>query len=178
VAAPKTLASSSISPQFSGPFNPRPPDTTISASANDTLSVARTISLMIVFKLFSIPGLNSTISGWTSCVFNSYEFGVSDITLLAAFNSVNAKALLENVTLFTVRLSPLTSGSATAPGANAASSLAAILGAKPLPLNEFESIVTFAFSAFAADAITAAYEWLTKDFKLSARTFNILEAPY
>ena len=33
VAAPKTPANSSIIPQFSGPFIPRPADTTISASA-------------------------------------------------------------------------------------------------------------------------------------------------
>src|SRR5690606_11261803 len=37
VAAPKTSANSSIMPQFSGPFNPLPPDTTISASAMATL---------------------------------------------------------------------------------------------------------------------------------------------
>src|SRR5690554_7254354 len=39
VAAPKTSANSSIIPQFSGPFNPRPPETTISASAMVTFPV-------------------------------------------------------------------------------------------------------------------------------------------
>src|SRR5690606_16122657 len=39
VAAPKTDANSSIIPQFSGPFKPRPADTTMSASAIFTLPV-------------------------------------------------------------------------------------------------------------------------------------------
>ena len=40
VAAPNTSARFSINPQFSGPFNPRPPDTTTSASAIVTLPTA------------------------------------------------------------------------------------------------------------------------------------------
>ncbi len=39
VAAPKTVAKSSIKCQFSGPFKPLPPETTISASAMVILSV-------------------------------------------------------------------------------------------------------------------------------------------
>src|SRR5476651_1365089 len=50
VAAPNNPANSSTIPQFSGPFNPRPPETTISASGNETLSVDRTISFNIALQ--------------------------------------------------------------------------------------------------------------------------------
>src|SRR5699024_923508 len=44
VAAPSASASSSINPQFSGPFMPRPAETTISASGKDILSEEAAIS--------------------------------------------------------------------------------------------------------------------------------------
>ncbi len=49
VAAPKTSAKSSIKCQFSGPFKPRPPETTMSASAILTLSEA--LSSELTFRL-------------------------------------------------------------------------------------------------------------------------------
>src|SRR5687768_17186984 len=62
VAAPKESASSSKIFQFSGPFKPLPPETTISASGNDTLFVVLTISFTVVLKsdLFKLT-LNSSI---------------------------------------------------------------------------------------------------------------------
>ena len=49
VAAPNTSAKSSIRFQFSGPFNPRPPETTISASAIVTSPF--NLSTSVTFKL-------------------------------------------------------------------------------------------------------------------------------
>ena len=47
--APKTSAKSSIRFQFSGPFNPRPPETTISASAIVTSPFNLSTQLLLNF---------------------------------------------------------------------------------------------------------------------------------
>jgi len=53
VAAPKSAAKSSIKFQSSGPFYPRPPDTTISASAIDTFPDAFSIDSTFIPKSWS-----------------------------------------------------------------------------------------------------------------------------
>src|SRR5690606_6604832 len=79
VAAPKTSANSSIIFQFSGPFNPRPADTTIFASGNGILSVACMISLTTVDKSVAATcGWKASIStvvcaSTASMVFRSEE---------------------------------------------------------------------------------------------------------
>ena len=61
VAAPKTAAKSSTNPQFSGPFSPRPPETTMSASAIDTFPLTfSTDSTFTPKSLSPIDGLKSS----------------------------------------------------------------------------------------------------------------------
>ena len=73
VAPPRTSARFSTKCQFSGPFNPLPPETTISASAIVTLLVA----LSIDFTLFLDSGILkfiSTTSDFTGFSFRPNEF--------------------------------------------------------------------------------------------------------
>src|SRR5690606_20024059 len=179
VAAPSTLANSSIIPQFSGPFIPRPAETTISASGREILSVARTISLTITLKSWSFrSGVKSTISAEPPVSFKSKAFGLTAITLTAELITSVAKALLENAVFLTSICSPLKVGRLIAPSAKPASSLAATLGPNPFPLNELERTTTFAFSYFAADAIMDAYALFTKFFIVSWLASKTLDTPY
>src|SRR5690606_7013261 len=151
-------ANSSIIFQFSGPFNPRPADTTIFASGNGILSVVCTISLTTVDK--SVPetcGWKALISivVWASTA--SMVFGVKAITLMVVVSSCVAIALPEKADFLISQTSPLIMGNVIAPSASAASNLAAIRGASPFPLKELDSTMVVACMLFATSAITAAY---------------------
>src|SRR5690606_26265065 len=157
VAAPSASANSSMIPQFSGPFNPLPPDTTISASGKETLSVARIISFTTVVKSSGEGWFsNATISASTGLSLNSKAFAFKAITLTAEFNSVTANALPENAVFLTRNILPSIVGNSTTPFAKPATSFAASRGANPLPLNELDSTTMDEFSCLAAASIMDA----------------------
>src|SRR5690606_32540592 len=102
VAAPSAVAKSSIRCQFSGPFNPRPPDTTISASAIVTFPVAFSVDSTFTAKSASFSvGLKSATDGDEALSDNPYEFFASAITFTSVEISVTLKALFENALRFT-----------------------------------------------------------------------------
>ena len=93
VAAPKTVARASIKYQFSGPFRPLPPDTTISASAMVTLSVtlSTAVTLSVDFEVEYSPSRFSALEG---CSFRPKAFDERLITALLLLLTLLLKALL------------------------------------------------------------------------------------
>src|SRR5690606_6976461 len=100
VAAPNESASSSIIPQFSGPFIPRPADTTNSASVNVILPAALVLLTIVV----PVPvGLTLIFSSAqvTLFSFKLVLLGVIAITFLSEFKATLANPFPEKTPLLT-----------------------------------------------------------------------------
>ena len=69
-------------------------------------------------------------------------------------------------------------GSSTAASTRPALSLTATRGESPLPVKELAKTTTVASSFFVASAITDAYAWFTKVFRLSVLALRTFFAPY
>src|SRR5690554_1463918 len=102
VVAPNTSANSSINPQFSGPFNPRPPETTTSASAMVTFPVTFSIFSTLTPKSASFKlGLKSSVAAAAEASTTPNEFFANANTFVSEVISVTSKALFEKAFLFT-----------------------------------------------------------------------------
>ena len=154
MAAPNTLARSKIIPQFSGPFKPRPPLTTISASVNGTSPL--TLFTAVIFTLgSSIETATATTSATPSPMVVWKLFGFKEITLIGEVIFIWANALPLKTVFFTVK--PLVvSGNAIAPATNPAFNLADTRPAMALPVWLWAITITVAPMLVAVSAITFA----------------------
>ena len=112
VAAPKTSASSSIIPQFSGPFKPRPPETTISAFAILTLSVDLSTD-STESPYYGIADEKSSTEALPPVSTKPKELLDRPTTLTSVVISILAKALFVNADRLTVNGATLDGASTT-----------------------------------------------------------------
>ena len=101
-------------PQFSAPFSPRPPDTTIAASSNDTLSVPFSTAVTCTSKSVSARvGTKGVTTASVGFSFTPKALGA----MLNSFTGVEscwiAIALLENTWLFTLKVLPFSGSEIT-----------------------------------------------------------------
>src|SRR5690606_28008702 len=137
-------------PQFSGPFRPRPPETTSSASVSGTAPVTLLVSFTCTPKSLSskLTSSFSTVAE-PSPFFTGKVLGIRVTTLISLVTLTWAKALPEKTVFFTTK--PLAvSGCATAPATIPAFSLAATRGATDLPVTSWLATTTYAPSFTAA----------------------------
>src|SRR5690606_36412875 len=134
VAAPSTSARSSIRCQFSGPFNPRPPETTISASAIAIFPVVLSTELTLISKSFSSSvGSNDSAFALELLSLRPYALFARPTIFTWVVISVKLKALLVKAVLLTLNGSVL-SGNETTLEASPAFSPADNRGARYLEL--------------------------------------------
>ncbi len=113
VAAPRTEAKSSIMPQFSGPFIPRPAETTISASAMVTFPDTFSTLCTLIPKSASFKdGVKLSSVNEDAFSINPKEFFAIPNTFTAVLISVKLNALFEKAVLLTWKGEVL-SGNAT-----------------------------------------------------------------
>ena len=102
VAAPRTDANSSNIPQFSGPFIPRPPETTMSASAIVTFPVVFSTDSTFTEKSASFNvGAKSSSDTDEAVSTKPKEFLLIESTFTSVEISVILNALFEKAVLFT-----------------------------------------------------------------------------
>ena len=104
VAAPSTSASSSIMYQFSAALSPRPPDTTIEASSNNTLPVAFSVAIIFISKSLSerVGKKGSTIAG-VGFSFTPKALGANPTIFIGVVILFKLTALLEKALLLIVK---------------------------------------------------------------------------
>jgi len=102
VAAPRVSAKSSIKCQFSGPLSPRPPETTTSASAMVTLSVALSTDDTVTPDAANAGAKASTLQAVS---FSTKPKALFDTPIIFTSEeiSVCVKALLVKAVRFTVK---------------------------------------------------------------------------
>src|ERR1044072_1350500 len=102
VAAPRACARFSINPQLSGPFKPRPPLTTTSASLNGTSPEALFTDLIFTLGASTVA-VNGTTSAEPLPSVTWYELGLREITFISELMLTLAKAFPEKTFFFTVK---------------------------------------------------------------------------
>src|SRR5690606_9606051 len=175
VAAPSTFAKSSSIPQFSGPFNPLPPETTISASAMLTLLEALSTESTCT-PLSGILGEKSSAVALAECSFNPKELLETPTIFTSVSMLVKLKALLVKAVRFTVKGDVLV-GASTTFDAYPASRFTANRGAKYLLSAVWLNITIFVPSFSAACLMTFAYVLALNVSNLLSLTFKTLSTP-
>ena len=173
VAAPRISASSSIIAQFSGPFNPRPADTTTSASAIVTLSFALSMEVTLVDDVVKL-GANASIcaAAFFSTIPN--ELLDTPTILIGVDISVLQNALLVNAVRFTVngfRFDGVATTFGTYPALRPTASRGAMYLLSALALNTTTVALSFSAAFFIASAYILALKSLTESI------FNTLSTP-
>ena len=152
VAAPKSLARSVTNPQFSGPFRPRPPETTISASERDTSP--STFFVETTFTLAEgVVATNGFTEAIASILVTGNEFGLRVIIFIAVLIPTCAKALPPN-TFFLTTKPLLVSGKSIAPVTSPAFKKTLRLGAIAFPSILFDNTSTVALIFLTSSEIT------------------------
>ena len=140
--------------QFSGPFKPRPADTTTSASSILTFSSETLIESLVNFDSVKlIPGFIMIGSDLFS--FKPIEFFEMLKILISELISISQNALFEKVLLFTTK-GFVELGSDTTFETNAALSFTESREARYLQFTLSEIIIFFAFTLFDTFEITPA----------------------
>ena len=156
VAAPRTEANSSIIPQFSGPFIPRPPETTISASAIVTFPVDfSTVSTFTEKSVSFNVDAKSSSDKEVAVSTKPKEFLLIESTFTSVEISVILNALFEKAVLFTWN-GEVERGNPTTFEAKPASNPTDTRGARYKLSVVDESTITFAPSFCAACFTTSA----------------------
>ena len=139
-------------PQFSGPFNPRPPLTTILASVNG-ISPS---TLWVAVTLIEAAGIaidNASTAQAPSCMCTPKQFWLIEITLTGVSILICANAFPEKTVLVTVN-PLLVSGKLFAPVTIPACNFTATAGAIAFPFKLWAKTSTDALAAFAASVKT------------------------
>ena len=147
-------------PQFSGPFNPRPPLTTRFASVNG-ISPS---TLCVAVTLIDAEGIGidkASTAQLPSCICTPKQFWLIEITLTGVSILICANAFPEKTVLVTVN-PLLVSGKLFAPVTIPACNFTATAGAIAFPFKLCAKTNTDALEAFAASVNTCVKTFASK----------------